>query len=70
MRDYGSVSRMTEVVLLTTAEVAERLHVDTSVVRRWVSRGKIKPAVTTPGGHYRFNPSVLAEFIADGEATA
>jgi len=53
---------MTEVVLLTTTEVAKRFRVDTSVVRRWVSGGKLKPAITTPGGHYRFDESSLAEF--------
>lgn len=54
---------MPEVVLLTTTEVAKRFRVDTSVVRRWVSSGKLKPAVTTPGGHYRFDEASLAGFI-------
>lgn len=63
------VARMPEVVLLTTTEVAKRFRVDTSVVRRWVSSGKLKPAVTTPGGHYRFDESSLAVFInAEGFA--
>lgn len=53
---------MAEVVLLTTTEVAKRLGVDPSVVRRWVSSGKITPAVTTPGGHYRFEEKSLAPF--------
>lgn len=62
---------MPEVVLLTTTEVAKRFRVDTSVVRRWVSSGKLKPAVTTPGGHYRFDESSLAVFInADGFGVA
>lgn len=65
------VARMPEVVLLTTTEVAKRFRVDTSVVRRWVSSGKLKPAVTTPGGHYRFDESSLAVFInADGFGVA
>jgi len=55
---------MTEVVLLTTTEVAKRFRVDTSVVRRWVSSGKLKPAITTPGGHYRFNADSVTEFEA------
>lgn len=60
---------MPEVVLLTTTEVAKRFRVDTSVVRRWVSSGKLTPAVTTPGGHYRFNEASLAGFInAEGFA--
>ncbi len=53
---------MAEIVLLTTTEVAARFRVDTSVVRRWVANGKLKPAVRTPGGHYRFDEASLAEF--------
>ena len=55
---------MPEIVLLTTSEVAKRFKVDSSVVRRWVAGGKLKPDITTPGGHYRFDESVLAEFSA------
>lgn len=40
--------------LLTTAEVARHFKVDASAVRRWVDAGKLTPAITTPGGHYRF----------------
>ena len=54
---------MTEVVLLTTTEVAKRFRVDTSVVRRWVSSGKLKPAITTPGGHYRIKEEDLRDFM-------
>lgn len=53
---------MAEVVLLTTTEVAERFRVDTSVVRRWVANGKLKPTIKTPGGHYRFSEDCLDEF--------
>ncbi|WP_074415851.1 MerR family transcriptional regulator [Mycolicibacterium fortuitum] len=53
---------MSQVVLLTTTEVAERFRVDTSVVRRWVASGKLKPSIKTPGGHYRFDESTIAEF--------
>lgn len=63
------VSRMAEVVLLTTTEVAQRFRVDTSVVRRWVSSGKLKPAITTPGGHYRFDARSVAAFT-NTEASA
>lgn len=55
---------MTKVVLLTTTEVAKRFRVDTSVVRRWVAGGKLKPAVKTPGGHYRFDEASIQEFGA------
>lgn len=44
-----------EVALYTTSEIAARYSVDTSTVRRWVGRGLLKPALTTPGGHHRFN---------------
>jgi excisionase family DNA binding protein len=50
---------MPEVVLLTTTEVAERFQVDTSVVRRWIAKGQLKPTTKTPGGHYRFNAAEL-----------
>lgn len=53
---------MPEVVLLTTTEVAKRFRVDTSVVRRWVSDGKLKPTIKTPGGHYRFSEEYIASF--------
>lgn len=49
------VSRMErEVVYITTQELADIAKVDASTIRRWVSRGHIRPALTTPGGHHRF----------------
>ena len=60
----GILCDMTEVVLLTTAEVARRFRVDTSVVRRWVAGGKLTPAITTPGGHFRFDAASLEQFTA------
>lgn len=59
---------MPKVVLLTTTEVAERFRVDTSVVRRWVASGKLKPSIKTPGGHYRFDEDSLAEFATGASA--
>ena len=53
---------MPEIVLLTTTEVAERFRVDTSVVRRWVANGKLKPSIKTPGGHYRFDQADIDAF--------
>jgi excisionase family DNA binding protein len=53
---------MPEVVLLTTAEVAKRFKVDSSAVRRWVAKGQLIPAVTTPGGYYRFNELDIQAF--------
>lgn len=58
----ATVPRMTEkAVHITTAELADRLHVDPSTVRRWVEGGKLKPAFTTPGGHHRFEAHDVAE---------
>ena len=62
------VSPMPEVVLFTTTEVAARFRVDPSAVRKWVAEGKLTPAITTPGGHYRFDESDLAVFT--GKQTA
>jgi len=55
-------------VLLTTSEVADRMRVDISTVRRWVAKRRLTPTITTPGGHYRFSESDLAEF--QGSASA
>ena len=51
-----------KVALLTTTEVAQRLRVGTSQVRRWVANGQLSPAVTTPGGHYRFAETDIQAF--------
>ena len=48
-----------EIVYLTTSQVAERLGVDSSTIRRWVLNGDITPTRTTLGGHHRFTESDL-----------
>ncbi|GAA0909905.1 MerR family DNA-binding transcriptional regulator [Pseudonocardia zijingensis] len=40
--------------LISSGDVARRLGVTTRAVGRWVARGMLTPAVTTPGGRYRF----------------
>jgi excisionase family DNA binding protein len=60
---------MPKVVLLTTSEVAQRFKVDPSAVRRWVSEQRLKPAITTPGGHYRFNEADVDAFASHREAS-
>ena len=47
---------------MRTEEVAERLAVDPSTVRRWIEDGRL-PAVK-PGREYRIDPEDLAEFLA------
>lgn len=59
---------MPEVVLLTTSQVAERFRVDSSAVRRWVSQDRLKPTITTPGGHYRFDKADIDAFAAQRES--
>lgn len=46
--------RMSELAVYTTSQVAARLYVEPSTVRLWVKRGKLRPYLITPGGHYRF----------------
>ncbi|MEH3129415.1 MAG: helix-turn-helix domain-containing protein [Mycolicibacterium neoaurum] len=48
---------MSEVTLITTSQVADKYQITPSAVRRWVAAGKLVPAATTPGGHYRFDPA-------------
>jgi excisionase family DNA binding protein len=60
---------MSKVVLLTTSEVAQRFKVDPSAVRRWVSEQRITPAITTPGGHYRFNEADIDAFAQQQAAS-
>lgn len=53
---HGNMSRMNQqLTYLTTSEVAARVRVDSSTVRRWAIEGTL-PARITPGGHYRFRP--------------
>lgn len=61
---------MPEIALLTTSEVSSRFGVTSTTVRRWISEGKLKPAVTTPGGHYRFRLSDIESLLLGVEASA
>jgi excisionase family DNA binding protein len=42
--------------------------VNSATVRRWVATGKLKPAVTTPGGHYRFRAEDIEQLVLAGGA--
>jgi excisionase family DNA binding protein len=46
---------------ITSGEVARRLGVTTRAVGSWVRKGLLTPAVTTPGGRYRFKWSEVVE---------
>jgi predicted site-specific integrase-resolvase len=43
--------------LLTTRQVADQLELDISTVSRWVTLGKITPAVRLPSGQMLFAPA-------------
>ncbi|MEO7021781.1 MAG: helix-turn-helix domain-containing protein [Ktedonobacteraceae bacterium] len=54
--------------LLTIAEVAKRLRVDTATVRRWISLGTLE-AVSLPQVHkrhsYRIKESTIATLLGE-----
>jgi len=52
---------VSEEPLITTGDVARRLGVTPRAVSRWVARGQLTPAVTTPGGRHRFRWSEVVE---------
>ena len=51
--------------LMTSTEVAERLGVGRSSVKRWADAGSL-PCVRTPGGHRRFLHEEVERFMAPG----
>lgn len=58
---------MSNVELLTTAEVAAMLGVDVRTVARWVNAGRIAVEVQGPGlrGARLFSPIEVARFAAE-----
>ena len=66
----GLMPQFPKVALDTTSQVAARAHVDPSTVRVWVSKGLLKPTVTTPGGHHRFSAESVDELLNTEKATA
>lgn len=48
--------------LLTPAEVAAMLRVDSRTVTRWARGGKL-PSIRTPGGHRRYSESEVRGFL-------
>jgi excisionase family DNA binding protein len=51
---------------ITTSQVSSSFGVNPATVRRWVATGKVKPAVTTPGGHYRFRAEDIEQLVLAG----
>ena len=62
---------MTPPTLLAVVEVAERLNVDRSVVRKLVAAGRLTPAMKLPGatGAYLFTESEVERFVAERRAS-
>ena len=52
-RDSSTESEIETPRLLSRGAVARLFGVSASTVTRWAQRG-LRPAVRTPGGHYRF----------------
>jgi excisionase family DNA binding protein len=47
--------------LISSNDLADRLGVSRATVLRAVAKGRLKPAVVTPGGHRRFLPHDVGE---------
>lgn len=63
--------------LITTAQAAERLGIERSTLSRWVTAGRIAPAMQLPGatGAMLFDPGAVARLAAklakaNGEAVS
>lgn len=59
---------VTEEPLLTSAELAKRLHVSVRTVQSWVEKGILVPTLVLPGGARRYRMSdVERQLRADQE---
>jgi excisionase family DNA binding protein len=45
--------------LISSNDLADRLGISRATVLRAVARGRLKPALVTPGGHRRFFPQAV-----------
>ena len=46
----------------STKELAQLFHADESTIKRWANGGKLR-CFKTPGGHRKFTPQHVIEFI-------
>ncbi|WP_127842168.1 MerR family transcriptional regulator [Actinomyces wuliandei] len=60
----------TELGYYTTSEVARQAGLGPQAVRAWVKKGWICPAMSTAGGHYRFDPAEVARVLSPGPTSA
>ncbi len=51
--------------MLTVKEVARRLHIHPSTLRRWSNLGRIKAYRITPRGDRRYRLQDVAHFVAE-----
>jgi DNA-binding transcriptional MerR regulator len=56
---------VTDPELVSTAELARRLALSISSIKRYVAAGQITPEITTPGGHYRWNVESVRRQLRD-----
>jgi DNA-binding transcriptional MerR regulator len=49
---------------VTTGQAARELGVTPSALTRWANDGKVKPALRTPGGHFRWDLADLRRQLA------
>jgi excisionase family DNA binding protein len=50
---------------VSTGEAADELGVSRNTLERWARQGKVKPALITAGGHYRWDVEDLKRQLAD-----
>lgn len=69
MRRAGGRQRRTEGPWLSVSAAARALGVSPSTLRLWASEGRV-PHVRTAGGHRRFDPEALRQWLASQPARA
>lgn len=50
--------------LVTTGEAAKAVGVNSTTLQRWAAAGSVTPALTTAGGHLRWNLDTLRQEVA------